>query len=97
MIGPIAHQATLGADVVESLQKRLKGGKKPLIDSFPGPLSKRECGRGGWTSFSDETVLSTSYQGLSSAPGFLVIGTKKTCNTDCCSIFAPCFRNRLSC
>ena len=35
-----------------------------------------------------------SYQGLSSAGGFLVIGTKKTGNTACCSIFAPCFRNR---
>jgi hypothetical protein len=39
-------------------------------------------------------ALSTSDQGLSSAPGFLVIGTKKTGNMACCSIFAPCFRNR---
>ena len=40
------------------------------------------------------TIKYASYQGLSSAAGFLVIGTKKTGNTACCSIFAPCFRNR---
>ena len=44
--------------------------------------------------FQTSRPLSTSYQGLSSAPGFLVIGTKKTGNTACCSILAPCFRNR---
>ena len=86
--------ATLSTDVVESLLKWRKRNPEATHRSLPWVFAKTRV----WTGWIDLVFrregLSTNYQGLPSAPGFLVIGTKKTGNTACCSIFVLCFRNR---